>query len=300
MSAAPYRIAVASGDGIGPEVCAQAVRVLEAVGRRFGHRFEFVEALVGGAAWDVHGAHLPPPTIAACASADAILFGSVGGPVEEQHLPKWKDAERSAILGMRRHFGLAINIRPSRVYPALAHLSPLKAEVIGAGVDIIIIRELLGGAYFGLHEISADGRSARDEMTYTWEQIECALRFGFETCVASQQAAVGRMWAWRAREAGELKSCSAARLAEAPRRARDTASARRRLTNKHARGANNSIRRRHIDIVSKCRSPLLAALSTAGLADALRRSETTALSRQVRAERATALCASHDFARPRG
>ena len=98
-----------------------------------------------------------------------------------QHEKKWADAERNAILGMRKHFSLAINVRPSKVYAALAHLSPLKAEVIGGGVDIVIIRELVGGAYFGAHETSADGRFARDDMTYTWEQCEAALRFGFVT-----------------------------------------------------------------------------------------------------------------------
>ena len=180
-AAAPYEIAVCAGDGIGPEVVAEAIRVLQAVGARFGHAFAFTEALVGGAAWEASGAHLPPATIAACERADAILFGSVGGPVDAQHLPKWKDAERAAILGMRARFSLAINIRPSRVYAALEHLCPLKAEVIGAGVDIVIIRELLGGAYFGLHETAADGRAAKDEMTYTWEQVEHAVRFGFET-----------------------------------------------------------------------------------------------------------------------
>lgn len=184
MSAAPYQIAVASGDGIGPEVMAQAIRVLDAVGAKFGHAFTYVDAPVGGAAFDQLGAHLPESTIATCASSDAILFGSVGGPVDQQHMPKWKDAERNAILGLRAKFGLAINIRPSRVYASLAHLCPLKAEVVGAGVDVVIIRELLGGAYFGRHETAPDGRFAVDEMTYTWEQAEAALRFGFETCVA--------------------------------------------------------------------------------------------------------------------
>ena len=179
--AQPYVIALASGDGIGPEVCAQAVRVLHAVGAAFGHAFTFRDALVGGAAHDACGEHLPAATVAVCADADAILFGSVGGPVDAQHLPKWKDAERAAILGLRARFSLAINIRPSKVYAALAHLCPLKAEVVGAGVDVVIIRELLGGAYFGLHETTADGRAAKDEMTYSWEQCEHALRFGFET-----------------------------------------------------------------------------------------------------------------------
>jgi len=178
---APYVIAVCAGDGIGPEVVREAIRVLEAVGVKYGHSFTFREALVGGAAWEASGAHLPESTVDTCASADAIFFGSVGGPVDAQHLPKWKDAERNAILGMRGRFNLAINIRPSRVYASLAHLCPLKAEVIGTGLDVVIIRELLGGAYFGLHETAADGRFAKDEMTYTWEQVEHAIKFGFET-----------------------------------------------------------------------------------------------------------------------
>lgn len=186
-AAPPFEIAVASGDGIGPEVCAQAVRCLEAVGAAFGHRFVFTEALVGGAAFDAAGEHLPAATLAACARADAILFGSVGGPVHLQHEKKWANAERNAILGMRKHFSLAINVRPSKVYRELAHLSPLKAEVIGGGVDIVIIRELVGGAYFGLHETSADGRFARDDMTYTWEQCEAALRFGFATAMGRKR-----------------------------------------------------------------------------------------------------------------
>jgi len=185
--AAPYIIALCSGDGIGPEVCAQAVRVLHAVGAKFGHAFSFEEALVGGAAWEATGEHFPAATVATCARADAILFGSVGGPVDAQHLPKWANAERTAILGMRAKFSLAINIRPSKVYKALAHLCPLKAEVVGAGVDVVIIRELLGGAYFGRHETAADGRAAVDEMTYTWEQAEAALRFGFATAAARKR-----------------------------------------------------------------------------------------------------------------
>ena len=100
-SSPPYIIAVAAGDGIGPEVCAQAVRVLEAAGATCsGARFAFTTALVGGAAWAACGEHLPASTIATCAESDAILFGSVGGPVDAQDQPQWKNAERNAILGM--------------------------------------------------------------------------------------------------------------------------------------------------------------------------------------------------------
>lgn len=174
-----FEIAVLPGDGIGPEVMNEAKKVLTSIGRLFNHQFTFSEAPIGGAAWDVTGQHLPESTIAVAAGADAILFGSVGGPVGAQTEPKWKDAERNALLGMRKRFSLAVNIRPSKVYAALAHLSPLKSEVIGTGIDIVIIRELLGGAYFGKHEIRADGRFASDDMTYSWEQIEAALRAGF-------------------------------------------------------------------------------------------------------------------------
>ena len=178
-----FHIAVLPGDGIGPEVCAEAVKVITSVGDAFGHSFSFVEAPVGGAAWDVTGKHLPDSTLEVARASDAVLFGSVGGPVGAQAEPKWKDAERNAILGLRAALGLAINLRPCKVFAQLAHLSPLKAEVIGVGVDIVIVRELLGGAYFGDHHTSQDGRFASDAMTYTWEQAESALRAGFEACV---------------------------------------------------------------------------------------------------------------------
>lgn len=177
---APYNVAVLPGDGIGPEVMAEAIKVLKRVAEVYGHSFNFNEAPIGGAAWEIHGSHLPQSTIDVAKAADAILFGSVGGPVAAQNEPKWKDAERNAILGMRKHFNLAVNVRPSKVYPALSHLSPLKPEVIGSGVDIVIIRELVGGIYFGRHALSEDGRTAYDDCSYTWEQAEAAIRFGFE------------------------------------------------------------------------------------------------------------------------
>ena len=117
----PYLIAVCSGDGIGPEVCEQAVRVLKIVAKTFGHTFTFTDVLVGGAAYEITGEHLPKKTLEICESSDAILFGSVGGPVNLQHEPKWANAERNAILGMRKHFSLAINVRPSKVYSQLSH-----------------------------------------------------------------------------------------------------------------------------------------------------------------------------------
>lgn len=177
----PYIIAVLPGDGIGPEVMAEATKVLAAVGAAFGHAFTFTPAPIGGAAWEAQGAHLPQSTLDVAAVADAILFGSVGGPVDAQAQPKWKDAERHAILGMRKAFALAVNVRPSRVHATLSHLSPLRPEVVGSGVDIVIVRELVGGIYFGRHATSEDGRTAYDDCSYTWDQAEAAIRFGFDT-----------------------------------------------------------------------------------------------------------------------
>ena len=169
------KITVLPGDGIGPEVTACAVDVLRAIAACHGHEFEFNEQLIGGAAIDAHGDPLPPATLAACKSADAVLLGAVGGP-------KWSDPNakvrpEQGLLGLRAALGVYANLRSVRVHPKLAALSPLKNEKLH-GVDLLFVRELTGGAYFGAKTRTAD--TATDECKYTVVEIERATRRAFE------------------------------------------------------------------------------------------------------------------------
>lgn len=175
-------IAVLPGDGIGREVMREAVRVLKIVGDIYGHEFRLNEGSAGGAAYEKYGAHLPQETLDICQASDAILFGSVGGPINEMHLPKWVDCERNSILTLRKTFKFAVNLRPARVYPGMEDISPLRKEVVEKGVDMLIVRELLGDAYFGRHEAGErDGvRYAQDESEYTEDQVRTAAHAGFK------------------------------------------------------------------------------------------------------------------------
>ncbi len=173
------KITLLPGDGIGPEVVAEGVKVLQAVVRQFGHTFEFSEQLVGGIAIDQTGSALPDATLAACQSADAVLLGAVGGP-------KWSDPRAAVrpeqgLLGLRGSLGLFANIRPVKVYPALVSASTLKPEVV-AGVDLVIVRELTGGLYFGKPQGRRDTpqeRAAVDTLYYTASEIERLMRVSF-------------------------------------------------------------------------------------------------------------------------
>ncbi|MGH7490154.1 MAG: isocitrate/isopropylmalate family dehydrogenase, partial [bacterium] len=127
-------IAVLPGDGIGEEVMAQALRVLHLISTQFKHEFILKEGLAGGAAYERYGKHLPDETLEICRHSDAILFGSVGGPVAEMNLPKWKNCEANSILTLRKTFAFRANYRPVRVFPQLANMSPLRAEIVQRGV----------------------------------------------------------------------------------------------------------------------------------------------------------------------
>ena len=142
-----YKIAVLPGDGIGAEIVPEAVKALKAIASRFGHEFQFTEALVGGAAYDVKGHPLPDETLELCQQSDAVLLGAIGGP-KWDNLPVELRPEVGALLPLRKELALFANLRPCMLFPGLLHASTLKEEVI-TGVDFLVIRELTGGLYFG-------------------------------------------------------------------------------------------------------------------------------------------------------
>ncbi|MGB6489017.1 MAG: 3-isopropylmalate dehydrogenase [Steroidobacteraceae bacterium] len=165
------RIAVLPGDGIGPEVMAQGLRCLLAIAQAHGHEFTLTELPFGGAAIDLCGNPLPESTLKACLDADAVLLGAIGGP--KWSAPEAKVRPEQGLLGLRKALGVYANLRPVTVHPALLSSSTLKPEII-EGVDLVFVRELIGGIYFG--EKRRDTRSATDICTYTVEEIERIVR----------------------------------------------------------------------------------------------------------------------------
>ncbi|WP_437610388.1 3-isopropylmalate dehydrogenase [Erwinia sp. V71] len=178
-----YHIAVLPGDGIGPEVMAQATKVLDAIRQRFAMRITTSEHDVGGIAIDRHGKPLPEATVAGCEKADAVLFGSVGGPKWE-HLPPAEQPERGALLPLRKHFKLFSNLRPASLYKGLEEFCPLRSDIAAKGFDILCVRELTGGIYFGQpkgREGSGHHERAFDTEVYHRFEIERIARIAFES-----------------------------------------------------------------------------------------------------------------------
>jgi len=176
-----FKITTIPGDGIGPDVVAEGCRVLEMIGERFGHRFSFTEVLAGGAAIDAVGDPLPAKTLATCKASDAVLLGAVGGP-KWDNLPGSKRPER-ALLDLRGGLAVYANLRPALMFKQLSAACPLKPEVVGDGLDILIVRELTGGIYFGDRGRKPDNSVAWDTETYSVPEIRRVLKIGFESAV---------------------------------------------------------------------------------------------------------------------
>lgn len=170
------RIAVLPGDGIGPEVAAEGVKVLKKVAEAYGHEFVFQEALIGGAAMDATGSPLPDETLRLCRESDAILLAAVGGP-------KWDDPAASVrpeqgLLGLRKELDLFANLRPVKLYPSLLPASPIKPDIV-AGTDLVVVRELTGDVYFGQPRIEGHDGRAVDTMVYTAAEVERVAHVAF-------------------------------------------------------------------------------------------------------------------------
>ena len=176
-------IVLLKGDGIGPEIVDQAVKALDAVASKFGHKFNYTEVDIGGCSIDKFGVPITDDGMAKCKSADAVLLGAVGGP-------KWDSVDPSvrpekALLAVRRELGLFANLRPTKLFPQLADSSPLKPSIVGNGIDLMIVRELTGGIYFGKRytEVVDGEKVATDYMTYSEHEIERIGRVAFEAAL---------------------------------------------------------------------------------------------------------------------
>ena len=175
------KIALIPGDGIGPDVVDEAVKVLDAVVAKFGHTFSYKKVIAGGAAIDLFGNPLPPEQLKICLEADSVLLGAVGGP-------KWDTGNadlrpEKALLGLRGGMKVFANLRPAVMFPQLKSACPLKDEIVGNGLDILIVRELTGGIYFVESGTSDNGNTAWDTEKYSYAEIERILRVGFEAAM---------------------------------------------------------------------------------------------------------------------
>ncbi|AZI14786.1 3-isopropylmalate dehydrogenase [Avibacterium paragallinarum] len=180
-----YNVAVLSGDGIGPEIMAEAIKVLDAVQQKYGFQLNFRHFDVGGIAIDKHGTPLPAETLKGCEESDAILFGSVGGPKWE-NLPPNQQPERGALLPLRKHFALFCNLRPATLYKGLEKFCPLRADIAAKGFDMVTVRELTGGIYFGQpkgREGEGKNEKAYDTEIYHRYEIERIAKVAFETAM---------------------------------------------------------------------------------------------------------------------
>lgn len=178
-----YNIAVIKGDGIGPDVVNEEIRVLNKIGEKFGHKFEYKEVLLGGAAIDACGTPIPKETVETCKASDSVLLGAVGGPKWDD-LPGELRPERG-LLGIRSELGLYANLRPAIIHKALASASPIKPEIIGDSLDILVVRELTGGIYFGEHGYRSGkyGEEAYDIENYSEFEIKRIAKVAFDSAM---------------------------------------------------------------------------------------------------------------------
>ncbi|MCD7970319.1 MAG: 3-isopropylmalate dehydrogenase [Alistipes sp.] len=204
-----FKIALLPGDGIGPEIVAEAVKVLDAVAAKYGHGFSYEKALVGASAIDATGDPYPQETHRVCLESDAVLFGAIGDPKYDND-PSAKVRPEQGLLRMRKSLGLYANLRPLAVFDSLAHRSPLKTEIV-KGADFLCVRELTGGMYFGRPQgRSEDGNTAYDTCVYTREEVERILHLAFRHARARRKKltvvdkanviATSRLWRQIAKE----------------------------------------------------------------------------------------------------
>ncbi|MTI85664.1 MAG: 3-isopropylmalate dehydrogenase [Firmicutes bacterium] len=176
-----FKLAVLPGDGVGPEIMAEALKVLMALGKKYHLQFEISEALIGGCAYDETGTPLPASTLDLCLESDAVLLGAVGGPKWDK-LPVHLRPEAGALLPLRKELQVYANLRPAQVFTSLADASTLKREVV-EGLDIMVVRELTGGLYFGSkqrEDLPGGGRRVVETLEYTTEEVERVVRVGFD------------------------------------------------------------------------------------------------------------------------